>query len=115
MRWLLACLVLFATAGVANAGWHERWVEERYQVTVYPAPVWERCDHGTLHLVQPAPHIEERTRTVCQSYWVDEPVVYVAPAPVYYSTPVYYTCPTYVYPTYVCPTYVYPAYPCWRW
>jgi len=95
MRWLLACLMLFVVANVANAGWHERLVEEKYQVKVYPAPVWERCDHGTLHLVQPTPYWEERTRTVRQTYWVDEPVVY--------STAPVYVCPQYVYPQYVCP------------
>jgi 23S rRNA-/tRNA-specific pseudouridylate synthase len=94
MRWLLACLVLFA-ASVANAGWHERLVEEKYQIKVYPALVWERCDHGSLHAVQPAPYWEERTRTVQQVYWVDEPIVYS-------TTPVY-SYPQYIYPQCVCP------------
>ena len=109
MRWLLACLFLLI-ASTANASWYERWVEEKYQILVYPAPVWERCDHGYLHEVQPALHWEERTRTVRQTYWVEDPVVYVAPAPIYYSTTPVYSCPQPVYicpPVYVCPQPVY--------
>jgi hypothetical protein len=71
MRWiagLLACLLLLISASVASAGWHERWVQEKYQVKVYPAPVWEKCDHGCWHQVQPPPYWEERTRMVRQVY-----------------------------------------------
>jgi hypothetical protein len=113
MRLFLVCLVLLLTS-TANAGWHERLVDEKYQIKVIPAPVWERCDHGSLHAVQPTPYWEERTRTVRQVYWVDEPVVY-STAPVYsYPQPVYicpqpvYACPQfYSAPVYYTPTY------CW--
>ena len=106
MRWLLACLLLLLAASTANASWHERVFDEKYQIKVYPVPIWERCDHGSLHLVQPTPYWEERTRTVRQCYWVDDPVVYVIPAPIYYSTTPVYSCPQ---PVYVCPQ-AYPVY-----
>lgn len=111
MRTLLACLVLLLTTSVANAAWQEKVFDEKYQIKVYPAPTWEVCDHGSLHLVQPAPYWEERTRTVRQWYWVADP------QPIYVHPQVYSTSPIYVCPqticvcpqTYVCPqpTYFY--------
>lgn len=110
MKWFLTCVVFLFAVSAANAGWYERTYNEKYQIKVYPAPVLERCDHGSLHEVQPAPYWEERTRTVRQRYWVDEPVTYVVPAPVYvYPAPVYVIpAPVYVYPTYpACPPIYY--------
>lgn len=105
MKFLTSVLLFVVLANVADAGWYERVVDEKYQIRVYPAPTYERCDHGALHIVQPAPYWEERTRRVRQTYWVDEPITYTT-APIYFAP----VCqPTYICPpVYVCP----PVYTC---
>lgn len=88
-------IVLFCTQ--ANAYWQEEWVKQTRQVHVYPAPVWERCSHGALHQVQPAPHWEERTEWIRRLYWVPDVIIYDAPRVVSPTCIPWSTLPVYVW------------------
>lgn len=86
-KWtLLACLLLVVLfASTANAYWQQVWVQQTYQVLVYPPAEYRLCSEGYYHWVQPAPYYAWRTYYVPQCVWVPEPI--------YYST-----LPVYVYP-----------------
>ena len=92
-------LLLFCfLATPATAAWAHRraptTVRTPVQVKVYPAPVWETCNMGHRHCVQPEPYWEtqyiNRIEWIWEQYWVPDPVLIYHTSPSF-GVPIYET------------------------